>query len=122
MPYIKQQRRDELTSYKEPMENPGELNYKLTLLLLDDKLSNTRFIVRALALIERYKDTRTLNYLTINDISGAIFNALMEHTRRMGRPSKFEGSLLGVLRDFYTEIGGPYEDIKKVENGDVYTS
>lgn len=69
MPYIKDARRDEL-SYAGPygMTCPGELNYKITMLLID------------------YLNTHDLKYQTINDIMGALEGAKAEFYRRVAAP------------------------------------
>ena len=68
MPYIKAEKRKELETcgpYGMLKLNPGELNYKITLLLLD------------------YLDTHDLKYQTINDIMGALEGAKAEFYRRI---------------------------------------
>lgn len=62
-------------------ETPGELNYLLTQMIL------------------KYVSAKGLSYQTINDISGAMTEALAEFRRRV------------------TQV---YEDRKIRENGDVY--
>lgn len=69
MPYIKQCCRDEIEgSGHYGMLNPGELNYKITLLLID------------------YLNTHDLKYQTINDIMGALEGAKAEFYRRIAAP------------------------------------
>lgn len=70
MPYIKQERREELDGYEdnfEYAENPGELNYQLTTLVRN--------------YFERHK-----NYQGINDILGALEGAKLEFYRRVVVP------------------------------------
>ena len=64
MPYISQERRKVLDAIP-VATTPGELNYVLTMSLLD------------------YWKTRPQNYQTINDISGAATEALAEFRRRV---------------------------------------
>jgi hypothetical protein len=64
MPYISQERRKVLDAIP-VATTPGELNYVLTMSLLD------------------YWKTRPQNYQTINDISGAATEALAEFRRRI---------------------------------------
>lgn len=71
MPYIKQAHRDEIEgsgSSPYAMLNPGDLNYKITLLLID------------------YLNTHDLKYQTINDIMGALEGAKAEFYRRIAAP------------------------------------
>jgi hypothetical protein len=97
MPYINQQRRDELegserlrihtntlsfvTLLGKAMTNSGELNYILTRLLYEYYKSNGG------------------RYTQVNDILGALEGAKLE---------------------FYRRVAAPYEDKKIEENGDVY--
>lgn len=67
MPYIKQNDRDELDQKRMP-QTAGELNYTITLILLD------------------YIDEKGLNYQTINDILGALSGAGQEFYRRIAIP------------------------------------
>jgi hypothetical protein len=75
MPYIKQDRRSELTIYKSPyLEVPdvpqsvGELNFQFT------------------DLIFAYMENKGLSYQTINDIVGALEGAKLEFYRRVAVP------------------------------------
>lgn len=73
MPYIKPEQRKELECDCgclpfRTMSNPGELNYKITLLLLD------------------YLNVHDLKYQTINDIMGALEGAKAEFYRRVAIP------------------------------------
>lgn len=67
MPYIKQERRDELTELPSP-STPGELNYMLTVVC------------------RNYLDSKLLSYQTINDIVGALEGAKLEFYRRVAAP------------------------------------
>jgi len=67
MPYIKEGRREDLDSGLS-MIVPGELNYKITLLLI------------------QYMNAKGLNYQTINDIMGALESAKAEFYRRIAAP------------------------------------
>lgn len=69
MPYIKNDRRDEVERCGPyGVLNPGELNFKITLLLID------------------YLNTHDLKYQTINDIMGALEGAKAEFYRRIAAP------------------------------------
>lgn len=67
MPYIKQNRREELTELPSP-KTPGELNYILTIVC------------------RNYLDAKLLSYQTINDIVGALEGAKLEFYRRVAAP------------------------------------
>lgn len=69
MPYIKKEQRKELPDFKGlKIENPGELNYLITLLA------------------KRYLECEGLSYGTINDIVGAMEGAKLEFYRRVAVP------------------------------------
>ncbi len=67
MPYIAQDRRAELDPMVHP-ETPGELNYCVTLVVVD------------------YLKRKGLSYGTINDIVGALEGAKAEFYRRVAIP------------------------------------
>ena len=67
MPYIKYNRREDLANGS-AMTSAGELNYKITLLLID------------------YVHAKGLSYQTINDIVGALDCAKAEFYRRKALP------------------------------------
>lgn len=79
MPYLNEEARGRLGDYG--AESPGDLNYLVTRLVVQHVQNNG------------------LNYQTINDISGALTEALAEFRRR---------------------IVVPYESEKMWTNGDVY--
>lgn len=68
MPYIKQERRQEMDTDGGMANTPGELNYQLTLVCQD------------------YVDNKQLSYQTINDIIGALEGAKLEFYRRVAAP------------------------------------
>jgi len=87
MPYIPKERREALeqlhTSLRaDRLENAGELNYAVTLLL------------------KAYTEQKGRSYQTMNDVVGALEGAKAEYQRR---------------------VIAPYENLKILENGDVYT-
>jgi hypothetical protein len=67
MPYIKQEDRERLANGGVP-QNPGELNYWITVLL------------------KEYIRVRGLSYQTINDILGVLDGASKEFYQRVARP------------------------------------
>ncbi len=81
MPYIKKEDRESVARIG-PV-TAGELNYAITILLLN------------------YWNLHSKNYLTINDLIGALEGAKLE---------------------FYRRIVVPYENTKITQNGDVYGS
>ena len=93
MPYINQKRRDALKMSGVP-ETPGELNYAITMLLIE------------------YWHHSPLpgNYTRINDISGACTEALAEFRRRV--VGKYEDQKITENGDVYGE---------PVENEIVFT-
>ena len=70
MPYITKKRREELDSFliQVPMVTSGELNYKVTKLILE------------------YLTTNGIRYQTFNDIIGALESAKAEFQRRVIAP------------------------------------
>ena len=73
MPYISQERRIQLDGYNPPLqsdraETPGELNYKITVLLKD------------------FLDLHGTNYTNMNNIVGAVECAKQEFIRRIINP------------------------------------
>lgn len=67
MPYIKEDRKNDLIGIDET-HTTGELNYKITLLLIE------------------YMRFKGLSYQTINDILGALEGAKQEFYRRVATP------------------------------------
>lgn len=115
MPYITHEARDELDEGRAAIV-PGELNYQITRALLDNRASTVR------ALIRTYWANSDHNYQALNDIIGAVFGALMEMDRRLGKHIMGANSILPMkfLQEFYKDVGAPYEEDKRRTNGDVY--
>lgn len=90
MPYIKEERRKELIINEIP-RNAGELNYMITM-LVKDYLNLSEFN-------EEKQEYIKPDYQKFNDALGAL-----------------EGSKL----ELYRRMVAPYEDFKKIENGDVF--
>lgn len=80
MPYIDPQRRDEILDGTD-CTNPGELNFRITVLLND------------------YIYANKLNYQTINDIVGALEGAKLEFYRRVAAP--YENGKIEANGDVY---------------------
>jgi hypothetical protein len=86
MPYIKQERRDAMAHTLEPKpdtpHNAGELNYAITLLLL-----------------QYWRQPGPANYQRINDMSGATREAWAEFRRRV--VGKYEDQKIKENTDVY---------------------
>ena len=85
MPYIKGERRLAIKAGGLP-ETPGELNYKLTLDIIE------------------YANVKGLNYTTINDILGALRGCEMEFYGRIA--SKYEKGKKNENGDVYNDLRG----------------
>jgi len=83
MPYIEQKRREELDSFliAAPAVTSGELNYKITQILLD------------------YLRVNGTRYQVFNDITGALDNAKQEFYRRVVVP--YEDEKIKLNGDVY---------------------
>jgi hypothetical protein len=68
MPYIEQAKRLPATPTTSPIEDTGELNYRLTRVIM------------------RYMNDKGTSYGTINDIVGALEGAKLEFYRRVAVP------------------------------------
>lgn len=118
MPYIRKDRRLDI-SQGAVMNEPGEMNYRLTLVMLEE-LENV--YAKATMLFSQWMARAGISYTTFNTIAGVVMLAQIEHSRRMG-PNKRLDALHEVSRafgDFVKNIVNPYEDRKIIENGDVY--
>lgn len=83
MPYVKKERRMKLRSKDNSIpENPGELNYQITMLMLE------------------YQILHGLSYQTINDILGALEGAKLEFYRRVAVP--YENGKIAENGDVYS--------------------
>ena len=116
MPYVDKEARRRLES--DYPQSAGELNYVITKALFSG-LTNSRLSAHLLAVFEQYVEDSGLSYQTLNDIMGACSGAVFEHTRRKGRPHQQEVTVIQILRDFYNEVAGPYENTKIASNGDI---
>lgn len=138
MPYIKNDRESLVRGERCPKE-PGELNFLVTVMLLDvlkeQQPDLKRFEERLLSLAMAYAVDEPLKYQRINDIVGAFTGAWMEFIRRktdgtydtrafsMDTAELYDaaGNSIGLaLEAFYKNVAGPYENKKIKENGDVY--
>lgn len=123
MPYIKQERRDEIqfgNCLQAAAENAGELNYKLTRIFQNEPdVCKLGFKIENEAL--NYLNFHGTSYQRINDVIGAVYASYMEYDRRTGNGNALIELVLNEVVDYiYTAIAAPYEDGKIKENGDVY--
>lgn len=81
MPYIKDERREALALGDIPPDNPGELNFCLTMKMLD------------------YLNFHGTSYSTLNDIVGAVEGAKLEFYRRVAAP--YEDAKIEANGDVY---------------------
>lgn len=120
MPYIDKVFRERLDQGAKPVSS-GELNYKLTRILLS-KARQSELVTMLWAECLAYLGDAP-RYAHFNDVVGAIVCCLAEWARR--HPA--EGD---VHEDFCDEVRGallaatfallnPYEDKKRAQNGDV---
>ena len=123
MPYIKAARRLELTKalLLYSSMSPGDLNYLITakILMRDPSDVTTSYIYN---LCVNYFEAHQ-NYQGINDVMGALDCARRELTRRGWEGLKsyiFVIPLRRIGNQFYDAYAAPYEDMKIIENRDVY--
>ena len=119
MPYIPQDRRFNLDVGSNP-DNPGELNYLLTMTALESELPQKDSLYSSLmAIVRGYVEGMLLDYSLINEVVGALTCAKLEYCRRK-KTVELDAVFDGVLVDFYLAIAAPYEDKKIKENGDIF--
>lgn len=127
MPYISQERRDQLRTVRfdnperHKPQTPGELNYLVTNAMLTS-VSEKELKDNMNGLIMLYQAGNPKNYQTFNDIFGAFVMAQIEYERRTGVELDWSVRMVmnGALLHLYDDVIGPYEDRKIEENGDVY--
>ena len=113
MPYIIKARRLAIDSKSPPLD-AGELNYALTSTILAAGLRE-----ELLHLCQNYLQAKGLRYASINEVIGACACAALEFRRRSPH-SYYEQSLLrGVADELNTTIAAPYENTKRIENGEI---
>lgn len=147
MPYIKKERRIELMQEGAIADSPGELNFIMTMILLEQtrgilkgniKIENNSYMELSAMLLnpiidyvdvelkkldEKHQGSK---YTLFNSIVGALMSCITEYTRRLkSQVNKKTMELMSngvsfAISCFYHCILGPYEDLKISENGDVY--
>ena len=119
MPYITRERRLAIDTPGTVPQDAGELNYMLTKAMLRERATHVELRVELRLIAEIYIKAAPLRYARINDVLGAFFGAALEYERRTGDVDGAK-SMLRIAKDFYTDIGVPYEKTKIMENGDLY--
>lgn len=138
MPYVDREARHAMDHGRPPM-TAGELNYAITLELIDFTFKErpfhevgeavVTFVNRTSKLMKDYWEApwhQKRNYQLANDVLGASIGAAFEYTRRAhGKAEEDTINLASTLladvtSEFYDEIVEPYEKTKIAENGDVY--
>lgn len=123
MPYIKSA--DYSRAANLPL-TPGELNYAITLVAishLDRRLTTPTFRAQTMTLCHAYITRKGLSYTVGNEVLGVLACAGLEIIRRCGKDNVVMAliSLLEEVGDhIYDDLLAPYEDLKIIENGDVY--
>ena len=99
MPYIKQEDRQKFI--EERISNAHELEEIDQIKQIADKIENCG----------------ELNYV----FTVLAINYIKKHGKRYQKINDVKGALQGALSEFDRRLCGDYEDIKKEENGDVYS-
>jgi hypothetical protein len=126
MPYIDQEARKRLAEGSYP-DHCGELNFELTATICFASLPADAWKARFRSILIKYLNSQIdklggLRYALINDMLGAVSGCFLEFRRR-GKVEEYRFALnyLGqAVEEVYNEFGGPYEDKKIGENGDVF--
>ena len=122
MPYITEDRRRSIDSGVVP-QNCGELNYLITMMLIQAKNKKNLALIKAdlhTALNIYTGQFPSLRYQHVNDVLGALDGAGREFARREHyNAAQFQAVLRAVGAEFYQTVAAPYEDVKRNENGDI---
>ena len=111
---------------KDAPNTTGELNFAFTCVLMNGAvgaITPVKAVLQFDVLITGYVKRKSLCYMTINDILGALLGCSIEFARRVPDEelSATMIDLVGIIiADFYDTVAAPYEDKKIAENGDVY--
>jgi len=118
LPYITPEERKKLFNGKKP-STPGQLNYAITLLVLNlkDYPVDMRRGIRE-AILDYLGDRAS--YTLFNEVMGVLECARLEYVRRAGWDVYVDDAFDGLEKRFYLEFIASYEDKKKEENGDVF--
>jgi len=99
-------------------ENCGELNYALTMTVIEHPGAGFGDIVETI--MRAYLAQKELRYQRINDLAGAVECSVSELDDRCPRQFGFAKVMMKtIFRKLYKEIARPYEDSKIKENGDL---
>ncbi len=118
MPYIEgQANRMGLAFGSMLPKTPGELNYILTVRVVENNFS----LEGVWDLMTDYIERKGKNYTVLNEVMGALTCCYLEMDRRAKPLAIRYGDDFGTLAGrLYADIIAPYEDIKIKANGDVY--
>jgi hypothetical protein len=124
VPYIPLEARDRIDAGEAP-RNAGELNYKLSQILIHSKRYTYHSGERAKQInkaarvaCDSYLAADRLSYQRINDVVGALIGSGFEYARRTG--DTYPRTLMfDIASDFYHAVAVPYEIRKTQENGDL---
>lgn len=120
MPYIDPIFRDPLNAGRRPV-NSGELNYNLTR-MLKSGAPDGELVEQMIAECRRYLGDEP-RYSHYNDVVGAVVCCVAEYQRRTETEGDVhvewsDGIRARVLKSIFATLD-PYEDKKRVQNGDV---
>lgn len=122
MPYIdKKSRADLLISRRSP-NHVGELNYLITLKLLNYfEMNGNRYqqihdVIKACEITKMRVMFPDL-CVSCGELSDEIYQELENYESEMG---DLLGAIEAAKLEFYRRVAAPYEDKKCMENGDVY--
>jgi len=127
MPYITQRARFELIEKGEGPHHAGELNYLITMTIVNGVRDNVQTVLvmeKIKTLVEIYIGQKGRRYKIFNEVVGVLECAKLELVRRgklHPNSTAWATDLLDeVKKALYTTNIAPYEDKKIEENGDVY--
>jgi hypothetical protein len=113
MPYIDQQARQEITDGRWPL-TAGELSYVFFNMSLNGVYRY--YSDDLMKVVTDYLRHNRYDYQHMNDIIGALYGTHQERIRRGLGPDTL---LLTTLDRFLMDIVAPYEDTKRIKNGDL---
>ena len=118
MPYLTEEGKAWIDAEPVRVKKPGELNYLITKLLLDETSYAVLWDGVEIA-VDLYVANNGASYETYNSVMGVLLCASLEYTRRTNHNVP-GGVLKEYAQYFYQTVLVPYEDKKIKENGDVY--
>jgi hypothetical protein len=121
VPYITAEARQKLAT-GQPATGPGELNYLVTMTVLEHvrRGGRQKDMVNALVtIIQQYEAYAGESYTTINAVVGVLHCARMELLRRTIVCGPEAALLKELATEYYAKVAAPYEDGKLAANGDL---